>query len=77
MSKCPYKVEETERHPHGCSYNADKHYGNSPIPQCGYPVTLFKVQRCSEELKIKFCNKCGRKGYIDVTKKLKKTVGKK
>lgn len=62
--KCPYKVEESELNPYGCSYNADKFYGNSPIPQCDFPVTLFKVQACSKKYKIKFCKKCDGKGFI-------------
>ena len=66
LVKCTYKVEETELHPYGCSYDANKEYGNSPIPQCGYPVTLLKVQQCSRKHKIISCSKCGGKGYIDL-----------
>lgn len=67
--KCPYKVEESGLYPEGCCYDADKTYGNSPLPQCGFPVTLFKVQACSKKLKIKICKECKGRGYIEIKPK--------
>lgn len=64
--KCPYKVEESGKFPYGCSYDANKVHGGSPLPQCGIPVTLMKAQHCSEKLKIKICRNCDGKGYIEI-----------
>jgi hypothetical protein len=45
--KCLYKISISQENPYGCSYNGNQQSGVSPLPKCGYPVTIDKVKKCA------------------------------